>query len=269
MLSDQEKIINDIGNYLSEKDRIFILIHGYNNGIKLSRTNYEKIKDKLALKERDGVIDFYWDGLVSRTSFFGAAKIWFNAVGYSQLGGSEGLRDILNTVSNKDIYIITHSRGASVALSALSNPPYSPKFVRDTDKLHDVDVNSPPLNPNNGNKINLLLLAPAVDLVDFKSPDYYEGNTTFRSLGVQLKSIRYTVNPHDPTLKKFVEKANLDDNFNPTGLGYRESVGITLNEEYKIIKEYLVVPDMHSHRFSDYIDHESFRSMLMDAGILK
>ena len=262
----EEKVIGEIGSYLSQKDRVFILVHGYNNGIEISRKNYQKIRDLLEVEENDGIVEFHWDGLVSRTSIFGATKIWFNAAGYSQLGGAEGLRDILNSMHEKDIYIITHSRGASVALSALSNPPYHPRFAKETLDFHGVNIESTPLI-NNKNRINLLLLAPAVDLVDFKVPDYYENNLEFRKLGEQLVSIRYTVNPHDPTLRKFVRKAKLDNNFNPTGLGYRRSIGKALNKEYQIMEEYFVEPDMHSHSFSDYIGHDTFRAMLNDSGI--
>jgi hypothetical protein len=266
LAAEENRIVSDVKNALSQIDRLFILVHGYNNDAKESKGNYEKIMHLLDLGERDTVVEFFWDGLVSKSSLVGDAKIWFNATGYSQLAGAEGLRDLLNAVSNKEIFIISHSRGASVALSALSNPPYGETFANETWDTHAIAVfNSKPLKDRN-NKIKLLLLAPAIGDIDFKKPSYYLGEKSYRDLGAQLVSISYTVNQNDSILKKILSEPNVSGKFNPTDFGYRIEAGESVKAHYGNITSY-DFSNTQSHKFSEYIENKNFIKMLIEAGI--
>src|SRR5690606_17943217 len=89
----------------------------------------------------DEIIQFYWDGLTSQ-SILGGAKIWFDATNYSQMAGEFGLRRILNVISNKEVYIISHSRGASVVVSALNSTIIAENTKQKTAEEHNVDFES-------------------------------------------------------------------------------------------------------------------------------
>ncbi len=252
----QETIVQDIGKTLADKSRVFILVHGFNNDEAEANDAYRLILNQIALADGDAVVEFHWDGLVGKDpANVGTASVWFKACGYSQLAGSEGLRDILNVLKDKHIILIAHSRGSSVVLSALSNPPYFPDFEESTTWL---DVNACDPLEGNGNAIDVILLAPAVGKVDFRTVEYYDGNKDFRSLGKQLKSIQYSVNREDPVLEKYINKAG---KFNPTDLGYDPTVGECLNKRYKIMTAYDFC-DMPVHDFTRYVSHPEFKTML-------
>lgn len=266
--ASQDKILQNLEDYVRDKSRVFILVHGYNNGDALSRNNYGTIEQKIQAKESDAIIEFYWDGLESQKGDLGSLAVWFYAAGYSQLAGAEGLRKILNRIHDKDIYMISHSRGASVLLSALSNPPYGKKFALETMEYHGVDVNSARLLDNQ-NRIKLLMLAPAIGRVDFGKITWYDepnNNKTFRDLSNQLVSISYTVNTCDQVLNKFI---GIRKKFNPTELGSRAEAGDIINMHYQKMKTYPVQdPSQCKHDFSEYIQHKSFVNMLKDAGVI-
>ncbi|WGL17228.1 alpha/beta hydrolase [Microbulbifer bruguierae] len=261
----EAQILENMRVKLEDANRVYILVHGYNNDAKTSRNNYDTIKNHIEFQENDVVIEFFWDGLVSKSSLWGDAKIWFRATGYSQLAGSEGLRDILNLIENKEIIIISHSRGASVALSALSNPPYSKEFAEDTLEFHTVDVYQTERLQDNKNIIKLLMLAPAIGDVDFRVPDHLT-KMSYREFGDQLTKISYTVNPNDKVLKKFLDKPNVSGKFNPTDLGFDEKSGEKLKAHYGIIQSY-DFSETKSHKFDKYIENENFKLMLSDLGV--
>lgn len=262
---EQNRIIEDLQNKLRVSDRIYILIHGYNNKNGYARKRYKEISELIELSNRDLVINFYWDGLVSDSGEAGSAKIWFHATGYSQLAGMMGLRKILEEIPEKEVFIITHSRGASVALSALSNPPFNSKFSYDTKKHHYLNICSAAPLTEKGNTIKLILLAPAIGAVDFRGPDYPIDNS-FRDLSAQLKWIGYSVNTKDEVLEKILKWPNISDNFNPTDLGFNPKAGAEINRHYGFLKEY-TFKDTSSHDFDKYIKDPEFQKMLRDAGI--
>lgn len=231
-------------------------------------------QQRLPKNHSDGVVRFYWDGLTG--SGFGGGNIWFNAAGYSQLAGSRGLRRILNEIAGKDVYLIGHSRGTSVILSALSNPVYDPKFLTDTQAVASSwgpefkkFLQPDPLRER-GNRIHIMVLAPAVDRIDFcdsseqpREPKPFVCRQ-FRPLGSQVRSFQYTINARDPVLNKFV---GLSAGFNPTGLGLRRDVGQELKLEYPMLRAYEFDPPVSDHRFGFYVGSSAFTRMLADAGL--
>jgi esterase/lipase superfamily enzyme len=159
---------------VASADRVFILIHGFNNDQKEADAAFQLVEQKIEFKEKDAIIWFHWDGLVSPKKglarSIGAARIWNNATGFSQMAGMYGLRRILNVIHKPEIYIITHSRGASVFLSALSNPPFKQNFIDDTTWLNIKGAE--PLDKGNTNAIHALFLAPAIGSIVFGKTTY-------------------------------------------------------------------------------------------------
>lgn len=250
----EAKRLSEYRNKVLNKKRVFVFVHGYNNGVAKAKRNYDLLRTKININDAtDEVIEFYWDGLVSGNPV-GSGKIWFNAVGYSQMAGEFGLRKILNEIYDKDIYIISHSRGASVILSSLSNPPYDPKFRAATENLGIPVDNAVPL-AENGNRIVAVMLAPAVGDIDFKMVD---DTTKYRKFSSQLKKMHITVNKNDPALKKFV---GLQNSFNATTLGYDRSDYDSLNSKY----HFLTLNNFDgqkSHSFDVYLNNPKFQKMI-------
>lgn len=257
----EDMILHTLASFIKSRERVFILVHGYNTSEDEAKEAYDMIVDRLRLKPTDGIISFHWDGLVAGRKI-GAGKIWFNAAGYSQLAGTKGLRRILNTAEKKNIVIISHSRGASVVMSALGDPPFGEKFGKDTFKYHQIDVYNNPQLRSCDNHISIILLAPAIGLVDLSTCDYYSGKHTLRQLNSQVKILSISVNTNDPALKKGVFASK----FNPTDLGCKFSVAEIVKKTYPItaISDF---SGMRSHRFCDYIAHRNFPQMLSSAGV--
>lgn len=273
--ADEERQLDQIASFVQNRKRVFVLIHGYNNTVADTAEPYRLLEERIAPRADDAVIRFGWDGLTGQ--LVGAGTIWFKATGYSQLAGSRGLRRLLNRISDKDVYLIAHSRGASVVLSALANPVYDPGFLRATREVaatwrgkYSLMTSPPPLQEN-GNRLHILLLAPAVDRIDFcdqsEQPQVSERYICRRlkDLSDQVRSFRYTINRRDPTLNKFV---GLSGGFNPTGLGVRPEVGEVLRRErYQVMRAYVFEPAVRSHDFSMYAVHPTFGRMLADEGL--
>lgn len=274
---DEARQLADIAAFGRDRKRIFILIHGFNNRPDEAEPAFEQVAAKLDLRPGDGIIRFYWDGLTG--SGLGAGKIWFRAVGNSQLAGSRGLRGILDRFEGKTIYLISHSRGASVILSALGNPVYDTNFKADTERLAASwwtprrRLTEPAPLRDHGNAIHLLMLAPAIGRIDTCDAaqqariDAGAACRALRALGGQVKSWRYTVNTRDPVLNKFL---GLRYEFNPTTLGTDPEVGRALKDErYALMTPYLLDPPMRKHGFPAYIADQTFDRMLADEGIGK
>lgn len=275
---EENRQLNDIAAFARDKQRIFILIHGYNSRIKDSEPPFDTIEAQLDLGPQDGVIRFNWDGLTGE--LLGAGKIWFYATATSQLAGSRGLRRVLAQIEGKQIYLISHSRGASVILSALGNPVYQPRFIEWTKKVvagwpgdYSALLTPPPL-PDRHNRIHALMLAPAIGRIDFCDQSEQaaivrkEKCGKLRDLGPQLASLRYTVNRGDPVLDKFI---GLSGRFNPTDFGLKAEVGEAVEREggYCGMLGYGFREPEPFHAFRRYVRHEAFAAMLFDEGVLK
>lgn len=259
----------------TQHKRVFILIHGFNATVEDARSSYEAVESGLNPQPGDGVIRFYWDGLIGKGA--GVIKTWLRAANASQLAGSRGLRDIINQIDNRDIFVIAHSRGASVALSAIGNPVYKSKFVR-RQKLSAIvwgksfrGLLSPRPLAANGNALHVLLLAPAIDRIDFCDASQQPQNSkgfvcsVFRPLGNQVKSIAYTLNTGDPMLGKSILSPRA---LVATGLGVLPEVGRELKaQHYSLLQEYAFEKPESFHSFKQYAVHPVFAKMLIDAGI--
>ena len=274
---DSTRQLSEIRSFAASHKRIFILVHGFNASVEETNTPFSAVEAQLDLKPGDGIIRFYWDGLIGKG--VGAIKVWLKAANASQMVGSRGLRSVLNEVENREVYLIAHSRGASVALSALGNPVYNPKFFLATKqrangwgKAYQAILSPKPLREN-GNRIHMLVVAPAIDRIDFCDSSQQPAWSTdfactkFRPLGSQVKSFAYTVNPSDPILGKLILSSQA---LVPTGFGYVPQIGRDLKvQHYGLLREYAFEKPEGFHGFSEYVAHPTFVQMLFDAGIGK
>jgi hypothetical protein len=274
---DELRQLSEIKSFAGRHKRIFIFIHGYNASVEETMIPFSAIETHLDLKPGDGIIRFYWDGLIGKGA--GAIKIWFKAANASQIVGSRALRGVLSQIEGREVYLIAHSRGASVVMSALGNPVYDSGFLTKAKRAAKIwgkpyrTMLSPKPLADHANSFHVLLLAPAIDRIDFcdvsQQPAKSKGFvcTKFRPLGNQVKSFDYTVNPSDPVLGKSIFSSQA---FNPTGLGYDAKIGRELKaENYPTLRENLFEQPEGFHAFKDYAAHPVFLQMLRNVGIGK
>lgn len=274
---DEVRQLSEIKNFSARHKRIFILVHGYNASVEETSIPFAQVKSQLDLKFGDGLIHFYWDGLIGKG--VGAVTVWFKAANASQIVGSRAFRGVLEQIEGREVYVIAHSRGASVVMSALGNPVHDSGFrakllrkAQGWGKPYQGMLTPKPLT-DRGNAIHVLLLAPAIDRIDFcdvtEQPLKSKGFicTKFRPLGSQIKSFGYTVNSSDPVLGKFLFSSQA---FNPTGLGQDAKIGRELKaESYPLFREYIFEKPEGFHAFKDYTSHPVFFQMLTNTGIGK
>ena len=247
--------LNSFANRVKNKKRIIILVHGINNDYMQSLTNYNKARTYMDLNsQKDEVVNFYWDGLKT-TSLFGAAKVWVSATTNSKLAGEYGLRRILNSISNKEIYIISHSRGAAVVLSAIANPALKPTEKRLAEEVHHVEIEDAKPLKENGNKIYSIMLAPAIGVVDFQNED-----GQFKVFSPQLKMIHSTINNTDFVLGKG-KTGILSKSFTSTDFGYNPETFNEIAKQYNLC-ESTDFTGQNSHEFKDYITNPKFKEIL-------
>lgn len=265
----QVEMLGAIRQAVAKKKRVFVLVHGFNDEHTGASDAYQLIKDEIVLRDSDAVIEFFWDGNKGR-SLLGIGRVWFWSVGDSQVVGVKGLRSVLAEIHDARVILISHSRGASVLLSALSNPAYAADFARETeDVLRSVGkpnyLEAAPL-PANGNTFDVLMLAPAIGYPDFWAPGSQHGpnNCALRPIKASVSVIRYTVNPADPTLSKwFIPKAAA--HFNATDLGMDPVVGLKLRQHFDQLEGYMM--SLRSHDATKYATDGVLRRMLADSDV--
>ena len=266
----RDSLLNQFKKKLKNKSRVYILVHGFNNTEIEAKESYYNLVQKINIdQEKDEIVEFYWEGLIG--GGIGSGKIWFNAAGYSQMSGIFGLRPLLNQINNKEVFIISHSRGASVVLSAISNPPWNKKFESDTEEiLEDRFIVKENLKANR-NSIKCIMLAPAIGNIDFFKLVYNNNNINqlgnYRLLDSQLVNIWITTNTNDIVLKKGVKF--LSGKFNPSNIGFNGDGLNFLNEVYG--KDFIIQLDFssrnNSHDFLSYIENPKLISLFKGSGI--
>lgn len=262
----ESRHLNQVGNKLLNKERVFIFVHGINSDYMSSLKNYNYAKNMINVSNtNDQVINFYWDGLVAE-SLFGGAKVWVQATTFSQTAGEFGLRRVLNTMHKKQVFIISHSRGASVVLSALSTPTYKKSLVERTYKKHNVDIDRLNELKENNNEIICIMLAPAVGLEDFKSKTEMDSIETFNTFTPQLKRMHITTNETDRTLAKFF--GFLSKKLKPTDLGYKADAYNELINYYPFLEK-TDFTGMESHEFRRYLRNPKFKDVLKEYKLAK
>lgn len=134
----QRDAIDRLNRMLTGQDTLVILIHGFNEKYEDAKTNFDVFRAALS-PARYPILEVYWDGLTipfrdKAGEFSGLSRLsfWPEAVLYSSLAGQFGLRPLLEGIDRPvDVRILTFSRGAAVALSAVSNSKFDDKFKDD------------------------------------------------------------------------------------------------------------------------------------------
>ncbi|HVQ10183.1 MAG TPA: alpha/beta hydrolase [Allosphingosinicella sp.] len=261
LASERRRQLAALRAFLAGKKRVFVFIHGFDNNQRDTELPYGMLAQRIAFEPGDALILFHWDGFDGR--MIGAPiHFWQAASTNSQMAGTRGLRPVLDLIGpDQQAILISHSRGGTVVLSALSNPRYSPGFVTRTRRLpyaaseHLLDP--PPLLPGARN-IHAVMLGAAMGRIDFVVADCPPGTERIgrrrcnevRAFS-RLASIDYTVNPCDEVLNKYV---GLSRTFNPTDFGLSADVGRRLAPELAAqgiaLRQHRVVP--HGHIFPLY-----------------
>lgn len=263
---EQERQKAELQDVIGRAERIFIFIHGFNNNQRDAAEPFSMLEQRIVARPGDAIIRFHWDGLDDRV--FGSPLLfWRNAAGNSQMAGTRALRPILQmTREDQEVILISHSRGASVILSALSNPRYDPDFARVT-RAHPFFQGEDPIAPPELRRphgtIDVVMLAPAIGRVDFAQADCTEDDATnglceFRAFPA-LNRLHYTVNPCDEVLDKMI---GLSNRFNPTYLGLAWEGGEEVVKHYapRIKRHRIVRP--HTHAFARYTADPELLPML-------
>ena len=260
------------------KSRVFILIHGFNVNSASAEAGYGVLERTILFEPTDALIEFNWDGLVDRGQDLNGARIWFPATASSQIAGSRALRSVLASLHDQQVIFITHSRGASVVLSAVSDPSYDPDFKSDLLGLGFApDFLAPPaLDVERLHlRMDAVFLAPAIGNPDFWRPDCSgeKGCRRFRDFP-GLDSVRHTRNPGDPVLSKRIYSWNpfsMACRLNATTLGYTEACGGWVRDHYNSAEALWLKPfpmeAMESHSFICYAGHPVLREMLAELGV--
>jgi len=261
---EEDAYLAEIRTLAADAERAFVFLVGFNTDQQSTAVQLRAMQDVIGLTSRDIAVDFYWDGY---SAAFGvdAARIWFWGSGSSQVAGQRGLRRVLNALGDREIYIVSYSRGASVVLSALSDPSYSPRFKTNTERLDYLGpgfLSAPPLA--DGKAIRVVMMAPAIGEPDFWADRTGEEPHAFRAFPDRVRSIRYSINPNDYVLTKL--GSGLAGHFNATDLGATAPAGRDLDCHYRILQGYPVA-NRFGHDIRSYIGDLSFATMLRDSGL--
>lgn len=281
-------VIEDLRGIIAGKDRVFVFVHGFNIDEADSGLAFSLLQRRIRFGPGDAVIKVRWDGMIGALPF-GAMRAWFPATGNSQLAGMNGLRRILELPQGQKVVLISHSRGASVVLSAFATPPFDPSFRRTTLKLDPFGPGlfTRPELRDGENEMHAIFLGPAIGFPDFWKRECEpkggrneplcgappatpstgaEPCPQYRTFGKQLGSIRYTINPGDSILRKKVPL--LSSRFNATDLGYDARVGARLAKCYP--RGFLTpvpIAAEHDHAFVLYAQDPEVALMLRDVGV--
>lgn len=114
-------LITRLNSSMAQTKKLVVFIHGFNSDFDAASKNFGLIRDKIDMKDIT-ILEVYWDGLDLPVPLFP----WAKALTYSNLAGQIGVRGLLNgiDVQDSELAFVTHSRGAGVAISAISDPIY-------------------------------------------------------------------------------------------------------------------------------------------------
>lgn len=119
-----DSVASELNRRLDGKAMLILFIHGFNNGFIDGADSFKHMHDYVHDSARANavVVEVFWDGFQARVlSGNPSSSYWQRSLDYSDLAGQRGLRDVLNRVARDvDVRIVTHSRGAAVAMSMLT-----------------------------------------------------------------------------------------------------------------------------------------------------
>jgi pimeloyl-ACP methyl ester carboxylesterase len=123
LVAERRRQLAALRTFLAGKKRVFIFIHGFDNNQRDTERPYGMLAERIAFEPGDALILFHWDGYDGR--MIGAPiHFWQAASTNSQMAGTRGLRPVLDLIGpEQQAILISHSRGGTVTLSALSDRP--------------------------------------------------------------------------------------------------------------------------------------------------
>lgn len=247
------------GKLKSENSKLVFLVHGYNNSYDEARTSFDYIKSFLKSNSKISYVfvEVYWDGLF-KGPFSSPLPLayWFDSLTYSNVAGQVGLRKLINKLpADTDLTIVTHSRGAGVAFSAISNPIYDSHIV-----VPDFEE----FDGRNISNLNIVSIAPAV------GNGHPMGDLT--TMLPARSKVFIGFNENDPALQKSQGKIKVGSNkFGDTSLG-------TDNEFYmaaarsanvsRTVLQRVVYEGYSDHAIKGYVDNENQTKCLFWASSL-
>lgn len=139
--------------------RLVFLIKGFNNSYRENDDEYAWVRQRISDYNPSGdfvFVQVYWDALFKGKRTAPAPLAYFGeSMTYSNLAGMCGLRPLLELLPDGTrATFLTHSRGAAVALSAISDPLFDPTIR--------VPCTPPPLRSGKLADAALVAFAPAI-----------------------------------------------------------------------------------------------------------
>jgi hypothetical protein len=131
----RQDAVRRLNAMLTPGGKLLVVVHGFNEAHLEARANFDTFRQAVGSANLPPTLEVYWDGLVIPNDHFGQfarATFWPNALLYSNLAGQHGLRRMLNGIATAtDVRVLTFSRGAAVALSAIADPEYDDVFSKE------------------------------------------------------------------------------------------------------------------------------------------
>ncbi len=216
----REQTLSDVAEAFRGLEMVTIMIHGFNHGVFDESTSIRN--DYLARRNaidgiladpanrpiEHGYIDFFWNGLESTRGYLGIPAAWNYASINGERAGHLALQPILAALQDagvQRVHILTHSRGAAVALAALAGGKYVDEEGRARNAALGAPASSTPL-PDGGMEIHVTSTAPAIGCWHFVSTEErrIRCDHPARELPESVISYYSTVNPADFALSKLI-----------------------------------------------------------------
>ena len=179
-------------------NRVVFVIKGFNNSYESSDSEYEWMREGvLGARRLQGLyfVNVYWDAIYKGKGTAPFPLAYFaDSMTYSNHAGDCGLRDLLRLLpQGTDVTFLTHSRGAAVALSSLSDPDYDSKITQNC-KSNSLGHEY----PSQLGDVRLVAFAPAIgdghvrEIRDIPTTNFFE----------RLDRFYVGYNPNDPAVTK-------------------------------------------------------------------
>jgi hypothetical protein len=257
------------GMRAAKAQRVVFLIKGFNNSYADFEKEYAWIRDEVILAnkpERLYFVQIYWDAIHKGRRTFPAPLAYFaDSLTYSNHAGDCGLRAVLRRLPpGTDVTFLTHSRGAAVALAAVSDPSYDKGIsnaCRSSMPGHAL--------PEQLGDVRLVAFAPAIGDGHVRAGV----NAGRADIFTPLDRFYVGYNPNDPAVTKKHFGINIADRFGgDTRLGGDEGYVRHVDELFakeKLENSFQIVRfDRKSHAWPDYVALRDKANCLLWAGRL-
>lgn len=116
----------ELNRRLERRASLVVFIHGFNAGFGDGADTFKKMHDYVHDSARANAVflEVFWDGYQARVLPGNpSSTFWQPSLAHSELAGQRALRSIMARITEDvDVRIVTHSRGAAVAMAMLTCP---------------------------------------------------------------------------------------------------------------------------------------------------